>query len=102
MKKIIALLFLSSFWVGCSNDSKTTMLEIRLTDAPGDYEAVNIDIQGVEVNAADGNTGWISMDIHKGVYNLLKLANGLDTLLGRIELPTGKICLLYTSPSPRD
>ncbi|CAN5427032.1 hypothetical protein BH09BAC3_BH09BAC3_06620 [soil metagenome] len=91
MKKIILFFFLGLFWIGCSNESKTSTLEVRLTDAPGDYEEVNIDIQRVEVNNTDGNDAWKSLDINRGVYNLLKLTNGLDTLLGRIELPAGRI-----------
>jgi len=77
----------------CSDDSKNARLEVRLTDAPGDYEEVNIDIQGVEIhsNSGDQNGGWKSLDIEAGVYNLLELTNGLDTLLGAIELPAGRV-----------
>jgi hypothetical protein len=74
----------------CSSEG-TSRLEVRLTDAPGDYEAVNIDIQGVQVNSSDGNTGWVSLDIEEGVYDIRQLTNGLDTLLGSIELPAGRI-----------
>lgn len=79
--------------LSCSEESKTSRLEIRLTDAPGDYEEVNIDIQEVRVHASEGeqNNGWQSLDIDKGVYNLLDFTNGLDTLLGAVELPVGRI-----------
>jgi Domain of unknown function (DUF4382) len=77
-------------FVSCSSEN-TARLEVRLTDSPGDYKEVNIDIQDVQVNSSDGNSGWVSLDIKKGVYNILKLTNGIDTLLGAIELPTGKI-----------
>lgn len=77
----------------CSDDSKTARLNIRLTDAPGDYEEVNIDIREVKVNSSDGEgeDGWKSLDVSAGVYNLLELTNGLDTLLGTADLPAGKI-----------
>jgi hypothetical protein len=78
----------------CSDDdSKNARIEIRLTDAPGDYDEVNIDIQAVEIHADDGdpNSGWRSLDINPGVYNLLELTNGLDTLLGVIEVPAGRV-----------
>jgi hypothetical protein len=86
-----AFLGLSLF--SCSDDSKYARLEVRLTDAPGDYEEVNINIQGVQVHAEDGEQGggWKSLDINSGMYNLLELTNGLDTLLGTIELPAGKV-----------
>ena len=92
---VVGLFFLITvFLTACSDkDSGTSRVEVRLTDAPAEYQEVNIDIQGVEVHANDGNqnSGWQSLDIKKGVYNLLKLTNGLDTLLGTTTLPAGKI-----------
>lgn len=66
---------------------------MRLTDSPGDYEEVNIDIQGVEIHRAEGNqsSGWVSLNVEEGVYNILTLTNGLDTLLGSAELPSGRV-----------
>jgi hypothetical protein len=77
---------------GCSEE-KNARLQVWLTDAPGDYQEVNIDIQGVEIHSSDENTekGWKALDVNGGVYNLLKLTNGLDTLLGEIEIPAGNI-----------
>lgn len=88
---LFTILGLSLF--SCSEDSKNSRLEIRLTDAPGDYEEVNIDIQEVKVHVDEGeqNSGWKSLDVNAGVYNLLELTNGIDTLLGSIELPAGRI-----------
>lgn len=84
---------LGLFLFSCSEDTKNARLEIRLTDAPGDYEEVNIEILEVKVHAEDGEgeNGWKSLDVNSGVYNLLELTNGLDTLLGTVELPAGKI-----------
>src|SRR5258708_12999885 len=77
-----------------SNNTQTATLQVRLTDAPGDYQEVNIDIQDVQVNAdaSNSNSGWISIiDTNKkGVYNLLEFTNELDTLLGSHELPAAR------------
>lgn len=95
MYRILGLLVLSSFlWVACSDDDRgNARIEVRLTDAPGDYEKVNIDIQAVEVHSSEGeqSSGWTSLTVNKGVYNLIDLTNGLDTLLAEAELPAGKI-----------
>lgn len=93
MEKILGFIVLSVLWLACSNDDKTAHLHVRLTDAPGDYEEVNIDIQSVEVHNSDGNSseGWKTLDVEKGVYNILELSNGLDTLLATAELPAGRI-----------
>lgn len=79
-------------WSCSSHDSQNATVQVMLTDAPGDFEEVNIDIQDVQVNADSSSGGWKSLNnVNKGVYNLLKLTNGLDTLLGDIQLPEGKI-----------
>src|ERR1043165_4059980 len=84
---------LISFMVSCSSESsKSAFLQVKLTDAPGDYQEVNVDIQDVQVNANENsNSGWKSLNVKKGIYNLLQFTNGLDTLLGSAELPAGKV-----------
>ena len=95
MKKSIFAILLSVgslAFFACSNDDESmSTVEIRLTDAPADYQEVNIDIQGVEVNSQEEDGGWMALDINEGVYNILEFTNGLDTLLGTIQLPAGKI-----------
>jgi hypothetical protein len=80
----------------CSSDESSGIikLQVRLTDAPGDFEAVNIDIQGMEyhVSGSDLASGWVAVEnVNTGVYNLLELTNGVDTLLVDSELSAGKI-----------
>jgi hypothetical protein len=36
------------FLTACGSDEKNARVQIWLTDAPGDYQEVNIDIEGVE------------------------------------------------------
>lgn len=73
--------------------AKTGILEVNLTDARGDYKAVWIDIEDVEFNFTDSaSSGWSSLNgLNPGMYDLLKLSNGLDTLLGTAVLPPGKV-----------
>lgn len=105
MKKTVyglAVLFfafvLMSTVTSCNdNDSAANKarLEVRLTDAPGVYDEVNVDIQDVQVTSQDGEgSGWQSLDVKKGIYDLKQLTNGIDTLLGSAELPTGRIAQL--------
>jgi len=88
------VLALSFFLFACNNgnEGSAAHLEVHLTDAPGDYQQVNIDVQDVQVNVSSSDdNGWTSLDVKEGVYDLLKLTNGLDTLLGKIDLPPGKV-----------
>ena len=68
-------------------------LQIRLTDDPAGYGAVNIDIVDIQYNyTTDSTSGWASVPgAKKGVYNLLELVNDKDTLLADAEIPTGRL-----------
>jgi len=89
---ILGFLLVSLIAGSCtSEEDKQAHVVVRLTDAPGDYEEVNIDIQDVQINTGDDDAGWKSLDVRKGQYDLLKLTNGLDTLLAEAELPPGRI-----------
>ena len=81
----------------CNDDTENSgsaRMEVRMTDAPGDYEEVNIDIKSVQI-IKEGDTDeseWITLDeIHPGIYNLLDFSNGRDTLLASANLPAGTI-----------
>ncbi|WP_439880831.1 DUF4382 domain-containing protein [Pontibacter sp. MBLB2868] len=97
-KHLIPLMLGCLVWFSaCDNESDNTgtaKMQVRMTDSPGDYEEVNIDVQSVQVHKeTDGDdAGWITLDeINPGVYNLLDFANGNDTLLASSTLPAGKI-----------
>ncbi|WP_439183275.1 DUF4382 domain-containing protein [Carboxylicivirga taeanensis] len=89
----LALISLSVALFSCSDDNGQARLSIRLTDAPGDYQEVLIDVQAVQINvSAEDESGWQTLQsTKKGVYNLLDFTNGMDTLLVDEFLPAGKI-----------
>src|ERR1051326_7334060 len=97
MKKPFALftllfLFIAFLNTNCNKSSSDLIpINVRLTDGPGDFQEVNIDLQEVKVNFSDDTTAWISLSTKAGVYNLLKLQNGLDTLIAEANLPAGTI-----------
>jgi hypothetical protein len=78
------------------NGSGTSKMEVRLTDAPGDYQKVLIDIRSVQIHtdagANDNSAGWTALgNIKPGIYNLLDFSNGKDTLLAASNLPVGTV-----------
>lgn len=83
----------------CSKRGEEAQMEVRLTDAPGDFEEVNVDVQGVEIHWAgytNGNTQvdgeWIALDTRTGIYDLLLLQNGVDTVVTPPQtIPAGKV-----------
>jgi hypothetical protein len=99
-KLIIAAAFTTVFLRACKKDpspsgtSATGKLEVRMTDNPAEYQEVNIDLQKVEVHTSgdtSSTSGWTAVNITPGIYNLLELTNGLDTVLGSVTLPVGKV-----------
>jgi len=68
-------------------------LQVYLTDAPGDYEAVYIDVKDVQINVTgDSLNGWQSLkNVNAAVYDVLKLVNDDDTLLADANIPSGKL-----------
>jgi hypothetical protein len=97
---IAFVLFLAAnslFWAckKSTSESGSGHLQVMLTDGPAVYDAVNIDVQKVEVNvSSDSNTssGWQTVNLlHPGVYNLLKFSNGIDTLLAAADIPAGTL-----------
>lgn len=88
------LLFTSCQTAGVNGTSGPSHLQVSLTDSPGDYQAVWIDIQKVMINTsadtADSSGGWKEVTMLKpGLYNLLNFRNGADTVLGGVDLPGG-------------
>lgn len=60
-----------------------------MTDAPGNYSAVYIDVQAVEVTREDGSTFMLNTNAR--VYNILNFRNGLDTLIASGDIDAGTI-----------
>lgn len=69
------------------NSSAKSTLNVRMTDAPAAYNAVNIDLQAVEVTGTGGASTMLN--VNPGVYNLLDFSNGLDTLIAMGTLEGG-------------
>ncbi|MCZ4695835.1 DUF4382 domain-containing protein [Ancylomarina euxinus] len=82
-------LLAASIFSACeSDDSKMAKIKVSLVDAPADYKSVLIDVADVKVNSG----GWHSLDnVEQKVYDLLKLTNGEEAILGEIELPEGEL-----------
>jgi len=77
---------------GCSDSptdgsSETGTLVVRLTDAPGDYEAVNITFSEVSAHI-DGE--WIVVRDDTTTVNLLEWNNGNSLVLGTADVPAGQ------------
>lgn len=105
---------LSFIFVSCSKNSNGDQtvpdgkqnLSVFLTDGPGYFDNVYVDIKSVKVlvdtcnntslwqGIAQGCQTWQDLNIKPGVYDLLSLRNGTDTLLAQGNVVTGKVVLI--------
>lgn len=79
---------------GCRKLNQGGKMTVRMTDAPGIYDEVNVDIRQVSLHYTDTNASgkWVNLNTNAGVYDLLKLQNDVTVVLaGDSTLPLGKI-----------
>ncbi len=95
-------------------------LSLYLTDGPGFFDKVLVEIKSVQVlvdtgkntrghdnddwdrigerrdrdDKKDSSLVWANLNISAGIYDILNLRNGLDTLLGATNIPKGAIRLI--------
>jgi hypothetical protein len=85
------------FFTACNKDDDAVegraKLQVYLTDDPGPYDAVKVDIQDVQIkHTGEAEAGWQSLPgVAKGIYNLLDLVDNKDTLLVDADVSPGKI-----------
>ncbi|WP_242446497.1 DUF4382 domain-containing protein [Nonlabens agnitus] len=99
MKKLIYSLMLVAMTTtlfSCSDDNDSTQparVNIKLVDAPGDYDNVFIDVEAVAIKFngdADDEELVLDMD-NTGIYDLLELTGGNNVVLADDEIPAGRI-----------
>jgi hypothetical protein len=86
----MSMLMLSAatlLFAACEKEANNTTLRIRMTDAPTNLDEVNVDVKAVTIKFAKDSASWVTMDTKAGVYNLLGLQNGIDTLLAEGTYP---------------
>ena len=105
LKKInffIFTLILISFYSCSNSESGTNNMEgiapkisVKLVDAPGDFDEVNVNVVGVmiKMDDSDDDSGWINLDmINTGIIDLLNLTGGVNqVLVDRFPIPAGTL-----------
>jgi hypothetical protein len=96
MRPLLALVAVSGLVLlaGCSSAPTSTGLgtvRLRMTDAPGPYDAVNLVVEQVATHRADSDTsgGWEVLSSTPATYDLMQLRNGVFATLGQALVPAG-------------
>lgn len=75
------------------NNNGKARFQVALTDDPGDFKAVYIDVQDVNISYAENDdNAWQPLPgVKKGTYNLLTLVNDRDTVLADADIDAGTV-----------
>lgn len=75
---IVSAITLAVF--SCSKyESGTSQLTIKMKDAPGDFQQVNVEI--LEIQVHNSSTGWSTLPTNQGIYDLLTLQDSVTAVL---------------------
>lgn len=75
---------------GCKKGEGESRLTVKMVDAPGDFQQVNVEVLQVQVNHA--GQGWIDLPTNAGIYDLLTLQNDVSATLVNVgTLPAGRL-----------
>lgn len=76
-------------------------MTVKMTDAPANYLAVNVDVVGLSVHTS--NAGWINLPVQAGVYDLLLLQDSVTVVLANnVVIPTGHITQMRLHLGPNN
>ena len=71
-----------------NNDSGLTRMNVRMTDAPGAYDAVNLNVKEVQVFTSEGSS---TLDVGSHSFDILDFRLGKDTLIASEDVPSGRL-----------
>lgn len=85
---LFAIILISA--LACSKDkdetpNSPTRIMVYMHDQPIAYQQVNIDLQSIEIKG-NGDGEVVVLGDYAGIYNLLDLQNGIDTLIANTEV----------------
>lgn len=91
----LALLTTAVAFTSCSKDeeSSSSKLQIKLMDAPGDFQSVFLDVQKIEVHLKEETNpdGWKILPFQAQAINVLEYVNGRSALLVDTDFEPGDL-----------
>ena len=89
---IPALLIPAFLWTSCQKDepnepAQAREFKVRMTDAPGDYTALNVQVISVDAYHEDGD--WVNLSNETHALNILDLTNGEEKIIAEKNVKAG-------------
>lgn len=92
MKKlmIISVLSLGIGFSACekSDTTGTSRMNVRMTDAPGAYDSILLNVKEIEVITSVGKN---TITVNAGPFDILAFRMGKDTLIASQDVPSGRL-----------
>lgn len=79
LKVMAVIIVCCTMFSACKKD-RYGSLAVKMTDSPGNYVQVNVEITQVQMHY-DNGADWVNLNVNSGVYNLLTLQNNVMVLL---------------------
>lgn len=86
---LLIIAFTSIIFNSCKKEDGTATVIVHLTDTPGVYDAVHVEVIGVEVHT--NTEGWMTVPVNDSIYDLLQLQDSANAVLGSLVIPTGTL-----------
>lgn len=82
LSSMIAFALIAIAVVSCKKENVAPgkgTFKVRMTDSPGDYEALNVQL--VSVEAFSESSGWVSLNSETQSFDVLELTNGYERVV---------------------
>jgi Domain of unknown function (DUF4382) len=85
---LLIIAFAALVFNGCKKEEGTSTVMVQLTDTPATYDAVHVEVTGVEVHT--NIQGWMTVPVNDSIYDLLQL-DSANALLGSLAVTSGTL-----------
>lgn len=87
---IIPVFLIAVAFTACQDDnsSSVTKFSVKMTDAPGAYQSLMLNVKEIQVLTSEGTT---TMPVGTTPFDILDFRMGKDTLLASQDIPAGKL-----------
>lgn len=70
------------------NNAAVSRFSVKMTDAPGAYESLNLSVKEIQVLTSEGTS---TLPVGDGSFDILNFRMGKDTLLASQDIPAGQL-----------
>lgn len=87
---LVSAFMFAVIFSSCKNDSSSsvTRFNVKMTDAPGAYDALYLSIKEIQVLTSEGQS---TLPVNDEPFDILKFRMGKDTLLASQDIPSGRL-----------